>query len=181
MNDGIIITILIICVTCCLFVVATLIARQHHHPTASQNNQCEIALMRVRAELEAKLEERDVVRRYDMPPQTLRVSVDPNADFRPPSTYPEIGFLKSTTSSGVMPLYGQQSLAHKYRYYYYTVLPNSGIKVSVLVKTPQLMSGGRDCMDDMGCNELYDGDVVQIPDLSVGEEWVVKKHNYNRW
>ena len=97
----------------------------------------------------------------------VRVAVDPNLIATTPETYTQVGYL-TRGESQPLPLYGQASRVRRYRHYYYTILPGSGIKVSVFARR-------RDCMDDVGCEELSDGDEVVVPETSESV-WKVKLH-----
>ena len=102
------------------------------------------------------------------PPPVVRVAIDPNLTSTAPETYRQVGFL-TRADSAPLPLYGQASLARRYRHFYYTLLPGTGIKVSVFVRQ-------RDCMEDVGCEELNDGDEVLVPETQ-GGAWAVKLYN----
>lgn len=99
------------------------------------------------------------------PPPIVRVAIDPNLTSMAPETYSQVGFL-TREGSAPLPLYGQASQVRRYRHFYYTLLPGSGIKVSVFVRK-------RDCMEDVGCEELGDGDEVLVPEMQ-GGPWTVK-------
>lgn len=105
--------------------------------------------------------------RNHYPPPVVRVAADPNLIATTPETYTQVGYL--TREGGQpLPLYGQASRVRRYRHYYYTILPGTGIKVSV-------WSRRRDCMDDIGCDELSDGDEVVVPETTESV-WTVKLH-----
>jgi hypothetical protein len=104
-----------------------------------------------------------------------RVQLDSNTGVAPVS-YRLIGYLVSTTNDAVprvdggrLPLYGQASLTRKARWNYYTMM-DGGLKVPVTHQS-------RDCMDEVGCDELSDGDTVSIADEEGG--WRVKL--YSSW
>ena len=55
-----------------------------------------------------------------------------------------------------LPLYGKEVRGRRDRYHYYTTTPGEQvypIPVSI---------GGRDCMDDVGCQELYGNETVSV-------------------
>lgn len=104
------------------------------------------------------------------PPPVVRVAIDPNLTSTAPETYSQVGFL-TREDSAPLPLYGQASLVRRYRHFYYTLLPGTGIKVSVFVRK-------RDCMEDVGCEELNDGDEVHVPETT-GGPWTVKIYSRN--
>lgn len=85
-------------------------------------------------------------------------------EFSRPVTFGQVGYLVIAADvsgvpgaqglqSSLIPLYGRQSPTRRHRWHYYALLSN--IKVPVTV-------GKRDCMDDMGCEELSDGDTVLV-------------------
>ena len=94
----------------------------------------------------------------------------------PPVTYQQLGYLTNLTNltsltnltnpgnRSRLPLYGQPSATRRGRWSYYTLV--DGLKLP-------LVQRGRDCLDEVACEELSDGDTV-----SVGEEdgllWQVK-------
>ena len=55
-----------------------------------------------------------------------------------------------------LPLFGKEVRGRRDRYYYYTVTP--GEQVYSLPVT----HGDRDCMDDIGCQELYGNETVSV-------------------
>lgn len=74
-----------------------------------------------------------------------------------PKEYTPVGYLQQTGSDSIFPLYGRSSRTNVSRWNYHTVtdrLSNIPLPIQSL--------DGRDCTLDMGCNELYDGDMVQI-------------------
>ena len=84
------------------------------------------------------------------------VAIDQNAGGAPPETYPQIGYVIVAESGRRLPLYGMRSVARRDRWYYYTII-GGGIKVPVV-------SEKRDCMEEVGCGELHDGESVRLPD-----------------
>jgi hypothetical protein len=56
----------------------------------------------------------------------------------------------------ILPLYGKESRLHRDRYNYYTTTGGENLyPVPVIYKN-------RDCMDDIGCNELHDTEQVKV-------------------
>ena len=100
-------------------------------------------------------------------PEVRVVSIDANAGGAPPGTHPQVGYVvvqPSTTSasqSTAFALYGARSTTRAGRWNYYAIPPGAGG-----VKVP-LHAGGRDCMDEVGCDLLFDGDQVSAPDAGV--------------
>ena len=63
----------------------------------------------------------------------------------------------NNTDSNVLPLYGKPIYRGASRWLYYTETDKfNPIKIPITVS-------GRDCTDDQGCEELYDGSDVVIP------------------
>lgn len=106
---------------------------------------------------------------------TTRVVIDPNAGGAPPDTYPQVGYIKSTDGAASIALYGARSATRRGRFNYY-VIPRGGS-----IKVP-LISGGRDCMDEVGCDVLVDGDHVSAPDADnlVGTAKIYNTNNVPR-
>lgn len=104
------------------------------------------------------------------PPPALRVALDPNGRGDPPATFAQVGYLRPAAAApapdgappGVLPLYGEPSASRRGRWSYYTLAPGHGVKVAV--RDPR----GRDCMDELGCDELHSGDRVTAPDAAGG-------------
>lgn len=102
-----------------------------------------------------------------------RIAIDPNAGYSAPVTYPQVGYMKE--GAHVLPVYGRPSFTRSGRGFYYTIIPTSGIKVP-------LFSSNRDCMEDIGCEDLYTSDQVTVPDSGLGRDrqWKVVIYKYNR-
>ena len=99
----------------------------------------------------------------------VRVVMDPNAGGAPPGTYPQIGYIKGGEGPAVA-LYGAQSANRRGRWNYY-VIPSGGVKLPIVLS-------GRDCMDEIGCDMLVDGDRVSVPDAG-GVDGIAKIYNTN--
>lgn len=115
-----------------------------------------------------------VVTQVQTPVQTpARIAIDPNAGYSAPVTYPQVGYMKD--GAHVLPVYGRPSFTRSGRGFYYTIISTSGIKVP-------LHSMNRDCMDDIGCEDLFTGDEVTVPDSGLGrdKQWKVVIYKYNR-
>jgi len=60
----------------------------------------------------------------------------------------------------ILPLYGKASNSYRDRYNYYTTTPGQQIY-------PLPVShGNRDCTEDIGCNELYGNETVNITGMT---------------
>lgn len=63
----------------------------------------------------------------------------------------------NNTDSVILPLYGKPTYRGSNKYLYYTETDKlNPVKIPVNYKN-------KDCTDDYGCEEIYDGDVVSIP------------------
>lgn len=72
-----------------------------------------------------------------------------------PESYQSMGIVK-TSDGKLLPLYGRRSVSSRDRYNYYTRTDTyNPIPIPVTIK-------GRDCQDQVGCPELYDGDKVKL-------------------
>lgn len=72
-----------------------------------------------------------------------------------PESYQSMGIVK-TAEGKLLPLYGRRSISSRDRYNYYTRTDTyNPIPIPVQIK-------GRDCQDQVGCPELYDGDRVKL-------------------
>ena len=72
-----------------------------------------------------------------------------------PESYQSMGIVK-TADGKLLPLYGRRSISSRERYNYYTRTDTyNPIPIPVQIK-------GRDCQDQVGCPELYNGDTVKL-------------------
>lgn len=76
----------------------------------------------------------------------------------PTPDYSTVGYLESA-SQGMLPLYARPSPTHRHRYNYYTRNANE-----YAVRLP-VIRDGRDCTNRLGCDELYDRDLVDVPGI----------------
>lgn len=117
----------------------------------------------IRAELQA---EQPPPRSTVVVPHVVHVNTNTNT-FTPPVVFGQIGYLKQHDT--ILPLYGEASQTRRGRYFYYTI--SNGIKLSLQHKN-------RDCLDEVACEELFDGEEVLVEDL--GQElWTVKLYPNN--
>ena len=78
----------------------------------------------------------------------------------------------NNTDSVILPLYGKPTYRGSNRYLYYTETDKyNPVKVPINNKD-------RDCTDDQGCDEIYDGDQVTIP--SYNGVFNVKIYKFNK-
>ena len=78
-----------------------------------------------------------------------------------PKEYTPVGYLQQLGDNNVYPLYGRASHTNVSRWNYHTVTDRLSN-----IPLPIQSIDGRDCTLDIGCNELYDGDQVQIKGLT---------------
>jgi len=74
--------------------------------------------------------------------------------------FQQIGVLANDKDNRVLPLFGRQVNNGGNKWWYYTMSDqNNSVKLPIKYKN-------RDCQDDFGCDEIYDGDVIDIPILN---------------
>lgn len=72
-----------------------------------------------------------------------------------PEAYQSIGVLK-LEGGEILPLYGRRTTSRSDRYQYYTRTDTyNPVQLPIFYKR-------RDCQDDIGCDELFDGESVQV-------------------
>jgi hypothetical protein len=72
-----------------------------------------------------------------------------------PESYQQMGLIK-TDDNNVLPLYGRPTASRSDRFQYY-----SRTDTYNPIQIP-IRYNNRDCVDDIGCNELFDGDSVSL-------------------
>ena len=78
----------------------------------------------------------------------------------------------NNTDSVILPLYGKQTYRGSNLYLYYTETDKlNPVKIPVNYKN-------KDCTDDSGCQEIYDGDLVSIP--SYNGDFTAKIYKLNK-
>lgn len=98
-------------------------------------------------------------RRSEQQQQQLRRPVPSQSIGRSTAGYAIVGYLESVTLAGMVPLYARPSPTHRHRFNYYTRNSNE-----YLIRLP-IVKDGRDCTNNLGCDELYDKDVVHVPGI----------------
>lgn len=86
-----------------------------------------------------------------------------------PPVFTQLGYIKLSSEDvthPLLPLYGGPSILRKDRWNYYTV--KEGIKLPIIQKS----GSSRDCMEEIACDQLYNGDTVFIDGWEIG--WVVR-------
>jgi hypothetical protein len=74
-------------------------------------------------------------------------------------TYKQLGILHDNNNT-ILPLMGRQTHHRSHMWNYYT-LTNQNIPIRI-----PLVKGKRNCEDQVGCKELYNGDTIYIPEFS---------------
>lgn len=91
----------------------------------------------------------------------VTVRVDDNAGYGGMRPFPQIGYLVRNGGTSAMqlpvrlPLYGQESRTRRGRFNYYVI--SDKLQLPVIYNK-------RNCSDEIACNELYDAEIVSIPD-----------------
>ena len=100
------------------------------------------------------IEKTRVVYMNKEPPVQLPEARPPPYKNYKPMEYQQVGILLGTNET--LPLYGKPSYAYNSRWNYYTTTP--GQQIYPLPVSYE----GRDCTEDIGCNEMYDNQPVNI-------------------
>jgi len=124
----------------------------HRRPGEQQQSTYEL---RRRPEQQQQCEHR---RRSEQQQQQLRRPVPSQSIGRSTAGYVVVGYLESV-AQGMVPLYARPSPTHRHRFNYYTRNSNE-----YLIRLP-IIKDGRDCTNNLGCDELYDKDVVHVPGI----------------
>jgi hypothetical protein len=104
---------------------------------------------------------------WDTPPDYSRIPSSSRPFNIPtqgvPESYQSMGIVK-TPDGKLLPLYGRRSISSRERYNYYSRTDSyNPLPIPVHMQ-------GRDCQDQVGCPELFNGDRVQIPSLDQSGE-----------
>ena len=87
-----------------------------------------------------------------------------------PEAYQSLGVIK-TGDGQVLPLYGRRTASRSDRFQYYTRTDTyNPVQLPVRYKN-------RDCQDDIGCEELFDGEKVKM--AATGEEGVATLYRFS--
>lgn len=167
----------IICVIITLFVLFYVFVIQKQHteiPLSMQTKYLEKAMEKQQQQqpsVQVKVVENNSSQgdsRYSRAPKPLRDWLSPNIDLDGsiyavpriatqglPEAYQSMGIVK-TDSGELLPLYGRRIASRSDRFNYYTRTDtNNPLPLPITYKR-------RDCQDDVGCEELFDGDQVTI-------------------
>lgn len=111
-------------------------------------------------------------RDWDTPPDYSRIP-SPDRPFNIPTQgipeqYQSMGIVK-TTDGKLLPLFGRRSISARERYNYYTRTDSyNPLPIPIEMQ-------GRDCQDQVGCPELYNGDKVKMSATNdIGEVTIYK-------
>jgi hypothetical protein len=83
--------------------------------------------------------------------------------------FSQVGIVYSLEADARHPLFAREAPYRRNRYQYYVSTDNSSIQISARSK-------GRDCGEELGCDELYTDDKINVPELG-DQEFTVKIHN----
>lgn len=92
--------------------------------------------------------------RYNTQPPTPEFRRPPIKTYKPGHVQ-QMGLLTGP-GGDTLPLYGKEARGHRDRYNYYTSTTGQQIY------SVPISRDGRDCMEDIGCQELYNSDQVSI-------------------
>ena len=80
----------------------------------------------------------------------------------------QVGIVFSVEADKRYPLFSRAAPYRRHRYQYYVSTDNSSIQISARAQ-------GRDCGEELGCEELYTDDTISVPELG-DSEFKVKLH-----
>ena len=91
-----------------------------------------------------------------------------------PESYQSMGIVK-TPDGKLLPLYGRRCISSRERYNYYTRTDSyNPLPIPVIMQ-------GRDCQDQVGCPELFNGDQVKLATLDqMGEVTIYRVRDISR-
>jgi hypothetical protein len=103
------------------------------------------------------------------PSVDLHLYIDQHGNTSAPVTFDQKGYVVLQSGS-IIPFYGKQSITRKHKWYYYVIM--DGIKIPVVGEKK------RNCMDELGCEELFDGDIISIDNRYEGTVKIYKQHSF---
>lgn len=125
--------------------------------------------------------QREAARARDVPGAVLSQPVDvvvhPTHPAPPMSTwaasrgssFKQAGFAWSADLGIRLPLYSREAPYHRHRHQYFVGTEDSRVQVSARV-------GDRDCAAELGCEELFEGDQIHVPEVA-SQPLTVKLHH----
>lgn len=93
-------------------------------------------------------------------PVPVRVAVPINVPTQRIESYRQVGYLYSDENV-MMPIFGRRLHTGSTRWNYYTKSDNHNYSIHI-----PLHNKGRDCQSEYGCDELYDGDEISVPEYN---------------
>lgn len=96
-----------------------------------------------------------------------------NIPTRGETSYVQIGILSNSDNDKILPLYGKQTYQRSQHWNYYTTTDSYN-----LIKIP-LTYEGKDCMKEIGCREINDGDNIFIDEYD--ESFKVKIYESSKF
>lgn len=99
---------------------------------------------------------------------TLLNPYSPPLNYEEDNNYKQIGFLKNNNVDKIIPLFGRPTLIKRDKWYYYTIYDT--IKVPLHVDK-------RDCSNELGCDILNTGDIVEVQGIEYVST-IYKNSNY---
>lgn len=101
-------------------------------------------------------------------PQRLRPPAPPLAprmwEPYPPPTYQTIGYLEGNGET--RPLLGRRSHTRRHRWHYSSTNDPKADINALRLPVSSVSDNNRKCTEEMGCDELMDGDTVTVPGLA---------------
>jgi hypothetical protein len=106
---------------------------------------------------------------WDMPPDITRVSTEFNIPTQGlPEEYQSMGIVKMADGK-LLPLFGRRSISSRERYNYYTRTDSyNPLPLPIEIQ-------GRDCQDQVGCPELFNGDRIKLSATNESGEVTIYK------
>lgn len=153
-------TSLIIAIVICVILIAAisvLIAWRALHSVRKQPKNSPVVVVMQSGQQESK--------KTTHAPEVHRINISTRGEI---ASYQQVGVLYSGDKS-VLPLYGRPTYTGSQKWNYYT--STDGYNPQQL----PLQNKNRDCLDNVGCTELDDGDLVPIAELG-GAQYTVRKY-----
>lgn len=149
-------TILILTLAICLLVTYIVILL---HTKNSGGLQQQYQELQMQMQLQVQQQQQQQLHQQQQPTKTTIIIAD-SKNYTPPIVYGQLGYLtpvQDPTNGKKLPFYGDASPSRRGRYYYYTIVDD--------IKIP-LTYNKRDCMEELACDAVYDGDEVLVGSLS---------------
>lgn len=72
--------------------------------------------------------------------------------------FKQVGIVFSVDANERFPLFWRAAPHRRHRHQYYVATPTAGVQLAV-------RTGGRDCTEELGCEQIASGDEVSLPEL----------------